>query len=125
MFAVINSTNELSGAATDTTILSVGAMVQCGPHLRLHLDTLVAGYYAQAWGEAPSAYVLPTMPCNTIEEHVSLMMRSRLTLHGHDGVRGDRRGPAGPGGPQADPHGRPRRIAAVTGAFLNLWPPGP
>ena len=73
MFSVINSTKELSEAAPDTAILSVGATEQCGPHLPLHLDTLLAGYYARAWGEALSAYVLPTMPFNTSEEHASFM----------------------------------------------------
>jgi creatinine amidohydrolase len=31
----------------------------------------VAGYYARAWGEALGAYVLPTLPFNTSEEHAS------------------------------------------------------
>ncbi len=73
MYSVMNSTKELSEAATDTAILSVGATEQCGPHLPLHLDTLLAGYYARAWGEVLSAYVLPTMPFNTSEEHASFM----------------------------------------------------
>jgi creatinine amidohydrolase len=73
MFSVINSTKELSDVATDTAFLSVGATEQCGSHVPLHLDTLVAGYYARAWGEALSAYVLLTMPFSTTEEHASFM----------------------------------------------------
>ncbi len=71
VFTVINSTKELSQAGIDTAIVSVGATEQCGPHLPLHLDTLVAEYYARAWGKALGAYVLPTMPFNTSEEHAS------------------------------------------------------
>jgi creatinine amidohydrolase len=73
VFSVYNSTKELSEAGTDTAIVSVGATEQCGPHLPLHVDTLVAGYYARAWGEILNAYVLPTMPFNTSEEHASFM----------------------------------------------------
>jgi len=61
----------LSDARLDTAILSVGATEQCGPHLPLHLDTLVADYYARAYGEALDAYVTPTLPFNTSEEHAS------------------------------------------------------
>jgi creatinine amidohydrolase len=71
VFTANNSTTELSEAGTDTAIVSVGATEQCGPYLPLHLDTLVAEYYARAWGEVLGAYVLPTMPFNTSEEHAS------------------------------------------------------
>ena len=71
MFSVNNSTKDLSEAEIDTAIISVGATEQCGPHLPLHLDTLLAGYYARAWGELLGAYVLPTIPFNTSEEHAS------------------------------------------------------
>lgn len=71
MFAVNNSTKELSDARIDTAILSVGATEQCGPHLPLNIDTLVAEYYARAWGAVLGAYVLPTMPFNTSEEHAA------------------------------------------------------
>ncbi len=71
MFSADNSTMELSRAGTDTAIVSVGATEQCGPHLPLNLDTLVAGYYARAWGEVLGAYVLPTLPFNTSEEQAS------------------------------------------------------
>ena len=37
----------------------------------MHLDTLVAEYYARAYGEALGAYVTPTLPFNTSEEHAS------------------------------------------------------
>jgi creatinine amidohydrolase len=71
MFSINNSTRELSEAGIDTAILSVGATEQCGPRLPLNIDTLVAEYYARAWGEVLGAYVLPTMPFNTSEEHAS------------------------------------------------------
>jgi len=71
VFTANNSTTELSEAGTDTAIVSVGATEQCGPHLPLHLDTLVAEYYPRAWGKVVDAYVLPTLPFNTSEEHTS------------------------------------------------------
>ena len=71
MFSVNNSTRDQSDAGIDTAILGVGATEQCGPYLPLNIDTLVAGYYARAWGEVLGAYVLPTMPFNTSEEHAS------------------------------------------------------
>ena len=71
MFSVYNSTRDLSEASIDTAILSVGATEQCGPHLPLNIDTLVAEYYASAWGTVLGAYVLPTVPFNTSEEHAS------------------------------------------------------
>ena len=71
MFSANNSTTELSEAGTDTAIVSVGATEQCGPHLPLHIDTLTAEYYARAWGKFLGAYVLPTIPFNTSEEHLS------------------------------------------------------
>jgi creatinine amidohydrolase len=79
VFSVNNSTKELSEAGIDTAIISVGATEQCGPHLPLHLDTLVAGYYARAWGEVLDAYVLPTLPFNTSEEHASF--KGTVSLH--------------------------------------------
>lgn len=71
MFSADNSTTDLSAAGTDTAIVSVGATEQCGPHLPLNLDTLLATYYARAWGKVLGAYVLPTVPFNTSEEHAS------------------------------------------------------
>ena len=71
VFSVNNSTRDQSDAGIDTAILGVGATEQCGPYLPLNIDTLVAGYYARAWGEVLGAYVLPTMPFNTSEEHAS------------------------------------------------------
>jgi creatinine amidohydrolase len=71
VFSVNNSTKELSQAGIDTAIVSLGATEQFGPHLPLHIDTLVAEYYARAWGKVLGAYVLPTMPFNTSEEHAS------------------------------------------------------
>jgi creatinine amidohydrolase len=71
MWSVRNSTKELADAGVDTAVISVGSTEQCGPCLPLHLDTLVAEYFARAWGEALGAYVLPTLPFNTAEEHAS------------------------------------------------------
>ena len=71
MFSVNDSTKDLSDAGIDTAILSVGATEQCGPRLPLNIDTLVAEYYARAWGQMLGAYVLPTIPFNTSEEHAS------------------------------------------------------
>ena len=65
MFSVYNSTKELSDAGIDTAIVSVGATEQCGPHLPLHIDTLVAGYYARAWGEILNASTC-CPPCPSI-----------------------------------------------------------
>lgn len=41
------------------------------PCLPLHIDTLVAEYFARAFGERLDAYVLPALPFNTAEEHAS------------------------------------------------------
>ena len=71
MFSANNSTTDLSKAGADTAVLGVGATEQCGPNLPLGLDTLVAAYYARAWGEVLGAYVLPVLPFNTSEEHAS------------------------------------------------------
>ncbi len=66
-----NSTKQLADAGVDTAIISVGSTEQCGPCLPLHIDTLVAEYFARAFGERLNAYVLPTLPFNTAEEHAS------------------------------------------------------
>jgi creatinine amidohydrolase len=79
VFTVNNSAAELSDAQVDTAIISVGATEQCGPRLPLHLDSLLAGYYARAWGEALGAFVLPTLPFNTSEEHASFRGTVSLT----------------------------------------------
>lgn len=71
MYSFHNSTKQLSEAELDTAILSVGSTEQCGPCLPLHLDTLVAAYFADAWGQALTGYVLPTLPFNTSEEHAA------------------------------------------------------
>jgi creatinine amidohydrolase len=55
----------------DTAILSVGATEQFGPYLPMHLDTLIAELYADAFGRELNAYVLPTIPFNTSEEHAN------------------------------------------------------
>jgi creatinine amidohydrolase len=66
-----SSTRQLTGSGTDIAILSVGSTEQCGPFLPLHLDTLVAEYFARAYGRILGGYVLPTLPFNTSEEHAS------------------------------------------------------
>ena len=71
MLSYQNTTKQLADAGTDTAIISVASTEQCGPCLPLHIDTLVAEYFAQAFGERLNAYVLPTFPFNTAEEHAS------------------------------------------------------
>jgi creatinine amidohydrolase len=78
MFSADNSTRELHDAGVDIAVVSVGATEQCGPNLPLGLDNLVAAYFARAWGETLGAYVLPTLPFNTSEEHASF--RGTVTL---------------------------------------------
>jgi len=64
-----NSTKDLEDNKIDTAIISVGATEQCGPCLPFHLDTLCAEYFAINFGRLLNAYVLPTLPFNTSEEH--------------------------------------------------------
>lgn len=66
-----NSTAEIEASGTETAIISVGATEQFGPYLPMHLDTLIAEKYAEAFGEVLHAYVLPTLPFNTSEEHAN------------------------------------------------------
>lgn len=69
MLSFRNTTKQIADAGVDTAIISVGSTEQCGPCLPLHIDTLVAEYFARAFGERLNAYVLPTLPFNTAEEH--------------------------------------------------------
>ena len=78
MLSYLRSTRDLSESGIDTAIISVGSTEQCGPCLPLHLDTLCAEYYASAFGEALDAYVLPTFPFTTAEEHSSF--KGTITL---------------------------------------------
>ena len=71
MYSFRNTTMQLTDAGADTAIISVGSTEQCGPCLPFHIDTLVAEYFARAFGERLAAYVLPTLPFNTAEEHAS------------------------------------------------------
>lgn|GEM_PF-1478967 len=66
-----SSTTEIEESGTDTAILSVGATEQFGPYLPMHLDTLIAEKYAETFGRTLNAYVLPTLPFNTSEEHAN------------------------------------------------------
>ena len=71
MLSFRNTTKQLSDSGVDTAVISVGSTEQCGPCLPLHVDTLLAEYFARAFGERLNAYVLPTLPFNTAEEHAS------------------------------------------------------
>ncbi|WP_240419673.1 creatininase family protein [Paenibacillus periandrae] len=66
-----NTTTEILTSGIDTVILSVGATEQFGPYLPMHLDTIIAELYADAYGRELNAYVLPTIPFNTSEEHAN------------------------------------------------------
>lgn len=69
MFTALNSYKQIEDSGTDTAVLASGATEQCGPFLPLTIDTACADFYAQAWGKALNAYVVPTLPFNTSEEH--------------------------------------------------------
>lgn len=71
MLSYKNSTREIVESGTDTAIISVGATEQFGPYLPMHLDTLIAEKYAETFGEVLNAYVLPTLPFSTSEEHAN------------------------------------------------------
>ncbi|MEI5908596.1 creatininase family protein [Bacillus spongiae] len=71
MLSYKDSTTKLVQSGTDTAIISVGATEQFGPYLPMHLDTLIAEKYAEAFGKVLNAYVLPTLPFNTSEEHAN------------------------------------------------------
>ncbi|PLT29269.1 creatininase family protein [Peribacillus deserti] len=71
MLSFKNSTKTIRESGTDIAMISVGATEQFGPYLPMHLDTLIAEEYAEAFGNALGAYVLPTIPFNTSEEHAS------------------------------------------------------
>lgn len=78
MLSYHNSTKQLVESNIDTAIISVGSTEQCGPCLPFHLDTLLAQHFSEAWGEVLDAYVLPTLPFNTAEEHSSF--KGTITL---------------------------------------------
>ncbi|MDR6555094.1 creatininase family protein [Paenibacillus qinlingensis] len=71
MLSFKNTTKEIANSGVDTAVLSVGATEQFGPYLPMHLDTLMAELYADAYGRELNAYVLPTIPFNTSEEHAN------------------------------------------------------
>jgi len=71
MLSYKNSTKVIKDSQTVTAILSVGATEQFGPYLPMHLDTLIAEHQATVFGERLNAYVLPTLPFNTSEEHAN------------------------------------------------------
>jgi creatinine amidohydrolase len=69
MLSYKNTAFELAESGIDTVIVSVGATEQFGPFLPMHLDSLIAERYAEAFGKALNAYILPGLPFNTSEEH--------------------------------------------------------
>ena len=71
MLSFRDSTKVIQESGTDIAIISVGATEQFGPILPMHLDTLIAEQYANAFGEVLGGYVLPTLPFNTSEEHAN------------------------------------------------------
>ena len=64
-----STTNDLQVNNINAAMISIGATEQCGPCLPFHIDTLLAELYARHFGQAISAYILPTLPFNTSEEH--------------------------------------------------------
>ncbi|AQQ54689.1 creatininase family protein [Planococcus lenghuensis] len=72
MLSYRNSTTEVADSGTDTVIIPIGATEQFGPYLPMHIDTLIVGQLAEAYGNALGGYVLPALPFNTSEEHASL-----------------------------------------------------
>ena len=71
MLDYTSTTTELSLSGIDTSVIPIGATEQFGPYLPLHLDTLIAELYANEYGKALNAYVLPVLPFNTSEEHAA------------------------------------------------------
>ncbi|OBZ19024.1 creatininase [Bacillus sp. FJAT-27264] len=71
MLNYTSTTAEIASSGIDTVIIPIGATEQFGPFLPMHLDTLIADLYAEAYGKALNAYVLPTLPFNTSEEHAN------------------------------------------------------
>lgn len=71
MLSFRDSTKVIQESGTEIAIISVGATEQFGPYLPMHLDTLIAEQYANAFGEVLGGYVLPTIPFNTSEEHAN------------------------------------------------------
>jgi creatinine amidohydrolase len=69
MMNYTNTTREVAQSGMDTVVISVGATEQFGPYLPMRLDTLIAELYANEYGKALNAYVLPVLPFNTSEEH--------------------------------------------------------
>jgi creatinine amidohydrolase len=71
MMNYTNTTAELSASGIDTVVIPIGSTEQFGPYLPMHIDTLIADLYAREYGTALGAYVLPTLPFNTAEEHAA------------------------------------------------------
>ncbi|WP_243525726.1 creatininase family protein [Bacillus pseudomycoides] len=71
MLSFRDSTKTIQESGTEIAIISIGATEQFEPYLPMHLDTLIAEKYAEAFGEVLDAYVLPTIPFNTSEEHAN------------------------------------------------------
>lgn len=73
-----NTTMQLTQSGTDIALISFGSTEQFGPYLPMHIDTLLAEMYANHYGKALNAYVLPVIPFNTSEEHAHF--RGTITL---------------------------------------------
>lgn len=73
-----NTTRQLEQSGIDIALIPFGSTEQFGPYLPMHIDCLLAEKYAQCYGEALNAYVLPVIPFNTSEEHAQF--RGTITL---------------------------------------------
>jgi creatinine amidohydrolase len=51
MLNYTNTSTELANSTIDTVVIPIGATEQFGPHLPIHLDTLVAQRYGNEYGK--------------------------------------------------------------------------
>ncbi len=73
-----NTTRQLEQSEIDIALIPFGSTEQFGPYLPMHIDYLLAEMYANHYGKALNAYVLPVTPFNTSEEHAHF--RGTITL---------------------------------------------
>ena len=64
-----NTAQQLEQSGADIALIPFGSTEQFGPYLPMHIDCLLAEMYANHYGKALNAYVLPVIPFNTSEEH--------------------------------------------------------
>jgi creatinine amidohydrolase len=81
MMNYTNTTRQLSESGIDTVVISIGSTEQFGPYLPMHIDNLIAELYAKEYGTALNAYVLPTLPFNTAEEHAAFIGTVTVSPH--------------------------------------------